>query len=77
LAGNVWEWTASYDQSYTHYDMQLIWQGRPDLTNVEGDLPLIQRGGGWEDRLERITERVAAPAFEPRASTGFRCAVSR
>jgi formylglycine-generating enzyme required for sulfatase activity len=76
LAGNVWEWTTSYDQPYTHYDMQLIWQGRPDLTNVEGDLPLIQRGGGWEDRLERITERVAAPAFEPRASTGFRCAVS-
>jgi formylglycine-generating enzyme required for sulfatase activity len=76
LAGNVWEWTASYAQlAEAAYDPTFIWDGKG--ASLSKEMGLIQRGGGWEDPLMRVTYRFEYIGFEAIKSTGFRCAADR
>jgi formylglycine-generating enzyme required for sulfatase activity/energy-coupling factor transporter ATP-binding protein EcfA2 len=73
LVGNVWEWTASYFQAdYNSYDPKKVWDGKPETLSSE--VGLVQRGGGWEDRMERITVRHGTLGSDFTPSNGMRCA---
>src|SRR5262249_30431751 len=54
LVGNVWEWTASYEQDYANYQAD-VWDGEPSAKLAKTFL--VQRGGGWESSFERVTRR--------------------
>src|SRR5204863_6035787 len=71
LAGNVWEWTASYfsrepPHSSSHFDP------RGPLAGDERSV----RGGSYRSPPSdlRLTRRMGVPAGERMAGLGFRCA---
>ncbi|MBW4617266.1 MAG: SUMF1/EgtB/PvdO family nonheme iron enzyme [Desmonostoc vinosum HA7617-LM4] len=73
LIGNVWEWTASYDQpSYKNYDLGLVWKSSKD--SIQSNRPLITRGGGWMSKIERVTLRLQTPSSFHHQDLGIRCA---
>jgi formylglycine-generating enzyme required for sulfatase activity len=74
LVGNVWEWTASYIYNYNEPNQKRVWNGRPET--LLSDVGLVQRGGGWEDSMIRITFRKAPVGSRTRPSVGMRCASS-
>src|SRR5262249_3205693 len=72
LIGNVWEWTASYEQDYKDYDMNEVWDGVPAPKLAKTFL--VQRGGGWKDSLERVTQRSYISPASADSAVGIRCA---
>jgi formylglycine-generating enzyme required for sulfatase activity len=72
LIGNVWEWTSSFKQEYTDYDQTQIWDGK--RLDELARRTLIYRGGGWEDSLNRLTERPDLRGSRSVPSVGIRCA---
>jgi formylglycine-generating enzyme required for sulfatase activity len=75
LVGNVWEWTSSKQQeSYENYDMNLIWDGKAkafDQLEI-----FVQRGGGWNNSIERVTSRYFTYDLDAQPDAGFRCAAN-
>jgi len=71
LAGNVWEWTASPEQSYRDEVDELGGQGGPVTGNR------VIRGGGFTTEMDeqiRVRARALRDAKDRRADLGFRCA---
>ena len=72
LWGNVWEWTASYNQNYENYILDKQWDGNP-LTLSE--TTLIKRGNGANGNADlKTTYRYPLWVYEREADLGFRCA---
>lgn len=72
LIGNVEEWTSSYlQESYTNYKTQYIWENPKDL--LKSDF-FITRGGSWQVKIKRVTERSQVSATHHKEDTGIRCA---
>lgn len=67
LYGNVWEWTVS------------AWDPESNaITDWDGDEAayILQRGGGWDAALDRITQVRPSQPMGADAVTGFRCVLS-
>jgi iron(II)-dependent oxidoreductase len=76
LVGNVWEWTSSYApdiSSNAAYITQTAWDGKAKA--FDKDMSFVQRGGGWNNSIERITSRYYVGDRDGYQDAGFRCAV--
>lgn len=71
LVGNVWEWTASYDQS-DNYDSNNMWSG--NWRELDAGKWLIMRGSSYKDDLYAVTERLGRNPLSTSEHIGFRCA---
>jgi len=73
LVGNVWEWTSSETQpSYASYDLHLVWNGKDKAFDELRQF--VQRGGGWNGIIQRVTSRYSTNDLDAQPDVGFRCA---
>lgn len=73
LVGNVWEWTSSMAQeSYEGYNKNLVWDGKSKA--FDEPTRFVQRGGGWNSGINRVTSRYFTYDLDNQPETGFRCA---
>ncbi len=80
LVGNVAEWTASfsspcYQPTECDYSTAKWWRdGRLISLPPDGEGYLIERGGGWQTELPRLSQRIASEWRDATPYLGFRCA---
>lgn len=72
LAGNVSEWTASYEQPYNGYDEKNVWDGSPE--KIDSNKRLVARGMNMAYDISRITMRTYGDITATSDYIGLRCA---